>query len=221
MLKKLSVVVMSYILFISHIYADDKANAKPKQNLVPLLVISSSLNPESRSAILATRAFEYLKAQGQNVELLDLRDYKLPLANGHGQSAYDDPQVKGIHDRISKAQGIIIAAPIYNNSVGAVTKNLIELTTHPHMSILSGKAWENKIVGFMGTSGGCASRWAFFPFLSSLIIEASVVVVPNFVMASGDDFDDKNQLNETTQKRIEELSNKLIRFTSSLSQNSD
>lgn len=219
MVKKLSVFFMSFFLLISHMCADDKT--KPKQNSLPLMVISSSLNPESRSALLAQYAFEYLKAQGQNVELLDLRDYKLPFANGHGQSAYDDPQVKSIHDRISKAQGILIAGPIYNNSIGAVTKNLMELTTHPHQSILSGKAWENKIVGFMGTSGGQGSRWAFFPFLSSLMIEASVVVVPNFVMASGEDFDDKNQLSEATKKRIEELSTNLIRFTNGLVQKTD
>ncbi|MBX9804505.1 MAG: NAD(P)H-dependent oxidoreductase [Alphaproteobacteria bacterium] len=214
MFKKLVLTLASYFLFISVTCAENKVTLK--QESVPFLVISCSLNPDSRSAILAKGAFDYLKSHGQDVELLDLRDYKIPLANGHEQSAYDDPQVKVIHERIAKAKGIIIAAPIYNNSVGAVAKNLMELTTHAHKTILTGKAWENKVVGFMGTSGGPGSRWAFMPFLNSLTIEASVVVVPNFVMATGGDFNDKKQPNEETQKRIEELSQNIVRFTTAL-----
>lgn len=210
MSKKAGAFLLAIILTLSSLFAGD--SSRPKENSVDLLVISCSLNPNSRSAILAKHAFDYLKSQGQNVELLDLRDFKLPLANGHDQSAYDDPQVKVIHDRILKAKGIIIATPIYNNNVGAVAKNLIELTTHAHKTILSGTAWNQKVVGFMGTSGGCAGTWAFFPFLNGLMIDAKVLVVPTFVMASNGNFNDNNEVATETKKRVEELSLNMIRF---------
>jgi NAD(P)H-dependent FMN reductase len=181
-----------------------------------ILVISASLNPESKSTGLAQHAVEYLKSKGQKVDFIDLRKYNLPLANGHDQSAYDNPQVKELHDRIANAQAIIIAAPIYNYAVAASAKNLVDLTTHEHKDILSGKAWRNKIVGFIGASGGQGSLLAFFPFLNSLMMDSKVVVVPNFVMASSSDFNDKGEMSVETKKRIEELSVNLVKFNKAL-----
>jgi NAD(P)H-dependent FMN reductase len=182
-----------------------------------ILVISTSLNPHSKSVGLAQYAAEYLKSKGQKVDFIDLRKYNLQLANGDDQSAYDNPQVKELHDRIEKAQAIIIAAPIHNYGVAASAKNLVELTTHEHKKILSGKAWRNKVIGFIGVSGGHGSMLAFFPFINSLMMDSKVVVVPNFVMASSDDFNDQDQMSAETKKRIEELDTNLVKFKEALS----
>lgn len=206
--------ILTFFLFFGSLSAIE---TKPTTEAsLDLLVISCSLNPNSQSALLAKHAVDHLKSQKQNVEFLDLRDYDLPLSNGHDQSAYDYPMVKKIHDRILKAQGILIAAPIYNNNVSAAAKNLIELTTHPHKLTLSGTAWNNKVVGFMGISGSPAGTWAFFPFLNGLMIDAKVIVVPNFVMATSNNFNAQNEIDEPTQKRIEDLSSKMISFVSIL-----
>jgi chromate reductase len=208
MLNKISFVILSFFLLIPHTYAADKG--------LPLLVISTSMDPNSKSAKIAKGAFETLKAQGQDVDFLDLREFKLPFVEGHGQSAYDDPQVKVVHDRILKAQGIIIAAPIYNNSVGASATNLFNLTNHAHGTVLSGKAWNGKVVAFIGSSGGKGSTYSFVPFLNSLMLNSKVVVLPNFVMVTGEDFNDKSQFSEGIQKRIDELTSNLVRFTNAL-----
>ena len=202
MLKKIVFLVVS--LMMSHAYAQQ------------ILVISCSLNPESRSAKLAHDAVAFLKSKGQSVDFIDLRNYRLPLANGHDQSAYDNPQVKELHDRIAKAQAVIIASPIYNYAVAASTKNLVDLTTHPHKNILTGKAWRNKVVGFMGASGGQGSLLAFFPFLNSLMMDSQVVVVPTFVMASSSDFNDKGEVSSDIKQRIEELSSATVKFAQAL-----
>lgn len=204
MLKKIVFIVASFMM--SQAYAQQ------------IVVISCSLNPESRSAKLAQYAVEVLKSKGQTVDFIDLRKYKLPLANGHDQSAYDNPQVKELHDRIDKAQAILIASPIHNYSVAASTKNMLDLTTHPHKDILSGKAWRNKVVGFIGVSGGQGSLLSFFPFLNSMMMDSKVVVVPNFVMASSNDFNDKGEVSSDIKKRVEELSSELVKFSQALTQ---
>src|SRR5687768_14993670 len=111
----MKIIVGIYVLLLSiglsSSFAADKKRATSPA-LSPLLVISCSLNPHSRSAELAQYAVAHLKSKGQNVDFIDLRQYNLPIANGHDQSAYDNPQVKEIHDRILKAQAIIITAPI-------------------------------------------------------------------------------------------------------------
>ena len=47
------------------------------------IIISSSLNPDSKSRILAKKAQEYFK---ENVEFINLQDYNLPIYDG--ASAY-------------------------------------------------------------------------------------------------------------------------------------
>src|ERR1700722_1863071 len=125
MLKKLICLILLNITFYSASIAANETKMPADNPLI--LVISCSLNPESRSALIAKQAYDFLKSKGQNVSFLDLRSYNLPIANGHDQSAYANPQVKEIHDRILQAKGIIIASPIYNYSVSSNTKNLFEL----------------------------------------------------------------------------------------------
>jgi NAD(P)H-dependent FMN reductase len=214
MIKIFQILLLTVLVLICPLRAQDKA--QPVQPSTSILVISCSLDPASRSAMLAKYAFDFLKSKGQAVELIDLKDYKLPQANGHGQSAYDDAQVKVLHDRILKAHGIILASPIYNASVAAVTKNLFELTSHPHKEILSGKAWRNKAIGFIGVSGGERSHLALFPFINSMIWDSKIIFVPTFVMAAGTDFDDKNKSSEATNKRIQEMAGNIINFSNAV-----
>ena len=107
------------------------------------LVISSSLNPESRSRVLAQDALKALKDTGVETQWLDLADYSLPLCDGH--TAYDEPQVQEVKAFVHKAEGILLAVPIYNFDANAAAKNLIELT---------GSSWSEKVVGFLCAAGG-------------------------------------------------------------------
>ncbi|MEM7576571.1 MAG: NAD(P)H-dependent oxidoreductase, partial [Planctomycetota bacterium] len=102
-----------------------------------VLIIACSLNPVSRSAVLAAALAERLSGDAVSVEVVDLRDVTLPLCDGG--SAYAAPEVGEMSRKISEADAVILAVPIYNYDVNAAAKNLIELT---------GKAWIGKVVGF-------------------------------------------------------------------------
>ena len=109
-----------------------------------LLIISASLNPGSKSRLLADAASTALTARGIAHEDLDLKDLPLPLCDG--AAAYGDPNVAKASEIIGRADGIIVASPIYNFDVNAAFKNLVELT---------GKgAWANKTVAFLNAAGG-------------------------------------------------------------------
>ena len=84
---------------------------KPQIQAPKFLIISCSLSTNSVSRLLAKQAITVIKSQGQDVEFIDLLEYNLPLSNGHEGTAYDHPKVKEIHDRIEKADGILIASP--------------------------------------------------------------------------------------------------------------
>ena len=157
-----------------------------------LLIISSSLNPGSKSRHLADAASAALAAQGINHEQLDLRDLPLPLCDGG--KAYGDPNTAKAGQIIGAADGIIIASPIYNYDVNAALKNLIELT---------GKgAWENKTVAFLNAAGGPSSYMSIMALAGSLMLDFRCVIVPRFVYATPADFDDNGISNEAVKTRV-------------------
>lgn len=146
-----------------------------------LLIISSSLNSDSNSRILAREAEKVLVEDGHSVTFLDLRDLPLPLCDG--EKAYDDPNVLQADKLIAGAEGILVASPIYNYDVNAAAKNLIELT---------GDAWENKVVGFLCAAGGPGSFMSIMGLANSLMLDFRCIIVPRFVYALGGAFaDDK------------------------------
>ena len=92
----------------------------------PVLVVSCSLNPSSRSHLLALAADAALDAMGARHDLIDLRDWDLPICDG--AACYDHPSIGPITDKVAGAGAILIAAPVYNYDLKAAAKNLVELT---------------------------------------------------------------------------------------------
>src|SRR5207253_6438835 len=97
------------------------------------LVVSTSGNPSSNSRRMGRVAFAYLQRTGVNSDWLDLRELDLPLCDA--AACYEQPAAQKLSAAIETADGVIVAAPVYNYDVSAAAKNMIELT---------GKAWENK-----------------------------------------------------------------------------
>ena len=96
---------------------------------------------------------EYAKTKPElEVELVDLRDYPLPLfdeptAPMHLQGKYSDERVQTWAKKVAEADGYIVVSPEYNHGYPAVLKNAFDVL-YPE--------WNNKPVGFVsyGTLGG-------------------------------------------------------------------
>jgi len=169
------------------------------------LVISCSLNPDSRSRILAQIALEHLIKRKLPAEMIDVSTLNLPFCDA--SSCYENASAQAIAGRIEAARGIILATPIYNYDVNAAAKNLVEL---------SGDAWDDKVVGFLCTAGGHGSYMSLMPFANSLMLDFRCVIIPRFVYAARAAIDDKTFGNEAINKRIEELTVELERVTEAL-----
>jgi NAD(P)H-dependent FMN reductase len=164
------------------------------------LVISTSLNPDSKSRMLAKHAHATLDAQ-VGCEFVDLRDFALPMCDGN--AAYAHPDVALVTKKIINASCIIVATPIYNYDVNAAFKNLIEL---------SGRAWHDKVVGFLCAAGGKSSYMSVMAVANSLMLDFRSVIIPRFVYAEGSQFSE-TVIDETVQERINELTKTAIRLT--------
>jgi len=169
------------------------------------LVIACSLNPESKSRIMANAALKALESKKADVELIDLAELKLPLCDGG--AVYGDPVVQELAAKVEAADGILIATPIYNYDVNAAAKNLIELT---------GRAWTEKVAGFLCAAGGQGSYMSVMAVANSLMLDFRTVVIPRFVYATGDQFQGSEISHEDLSERIEQMADELLRFTTAL-----
>ena len=153
------------------------------------LIISCSLNENSKSRIMAEYALSLLP---KNSEFIDLKEITLPLCDG--DKCYSDPIVDKMKKYISEAKSIIIAGPIYNYDLNAAAKNLIELT---------GRSWSNKVVGFILAAGGKGSYMSALSFMNSLMLDFRCIIIPRFVYSdSGIDSEIENRIKELVDLSI-------------------
>ncbi|MBX9952951.1 MAG: NAD(P)H-dependent oxidoreductase [Candidatus Obscuribacterales bacterium] len=157
------------------------------------LVISTSLNPESNSRIMAKEVFDEL-AKKDKVKFIDLQDYPLPICDGG--TCYSDSNVQELSNLIANARCVLMAAPVYNFYLSAAAKNLIELT---------GKAWSDKLVGFLCAAGGKSSYMSVMNVANSLMLDFRCLIIPRFVYADGSSFQADQITDADMQRRIVEL----------------
>jgi len=127
-----------------------------------------------------------------------------------GDSVYAQPEVISAAERVQKADGILLSVPIYNYDANAAAKNLIELT---------GKSWEDKVVGFLCAAGGHSSYMSIMSLANSLMLDFRCIVLPRFVYATGESFEGENLTDPEIEKRIQELTSQLIKIALSLKTN--
>jgi FMN reductase len=169
------------------------------------LVVSTSGNSSSKSRQMGKVAFRRLQQLKVNPEWLDLREMELPLCDA--DACYGAPGAQKLNRAITAADGILVAAPVYNYDVSASAKNMIELT---------GKAWEDKVVGFLCAAGGMSSYMSVMAYANSLMLDFRSVIVPRFVYATGSAFGPDEVTDGKVVGRIEQVVAELVRFTEAL-----
>ena len=167
-----------------------------------ILIISCSLNPDSRSHRLAAHTEGILADQYHaDVAFIDLRDYDLPFCDG--ATAYAHKDVHEIKAQIENADAILLAVPIYNYDVNAAAKNLIELT---------GRVWSDKVVGFLAAAGGQGSYMALMSLANSLMLDFHCLITPRFVYTTDQGFREAGHPKPNIDQRIRELLRDLTRL---------
>lgn len=145
-----------------------------------IAVIVGSTRPNRFSEKPAQWIFEEAKKrEGVEVELLDLRDYPLPMfeepvslsMNPRGQT---HPVAKEWSKKIDAADAYIIVTPEYNHGISGVLKNALDYAFHE---------WHNKAVGFVayGSVGGARA----VEHLRLVAIELHMASVRNSVHIPG------------------------------------
>ena len=168
------------------------------------LIISTSLRLGSRSQIMAKHLEKSFGKE--EVKFFDLQETPLPMCDG--DKCYDLPEVLDFREKIKEADGIIMATPVYNFNVSSGAKNIVEL---------GGRMLYDKTFGFMCAAGGRNSYMSVMSLANSLMLDFRCYIIPKFVFATKNDFEEDKIVNSDTKSRIKELGSELIRVSSALS----
>lgn len=160
-----------------------------------LLIISCSLNRESKSRALARFLQQSAQLQEISCCFVDLQETTLPFCDG-GPS-YSHPSVIDLQKKVVNAKAILIATPIYNYTVSAAAKNFIELM---------GTSLCDKTLAVVCTVGSSTSYLAPGNFLLSCLFDFRCHIVPKIVFADPSHFDEKGTLqNDKVKERLQAL----------------
>ena len=117
-----------------------------------------------------------------DVELLDLRDWPLPmfvesiatLGDMHDPT-YSDPMVKRWNGIVAAADAYLFVTPEYNHSIPAALKNAID-------SVFASFAFRNKPAAVVAYSGGAVGGARAADDLAQIGVEAELVPLRNNVL---------------------------------------
>ena len=155
-----------------------------------LQIIIGSTRPTRAADRVAPWVLDRAMAHGGfDVEVLDLRDWPLPMFQEHfgtigdiNDPTYSDPIVKSWNAKIKEADAYLVVTPEYNHSIPGVLKNAID-------SVFVSFAFRNKPVATVGYSGGIAGGVRAIEHLAQIAVEAelvplrSSVIIPQVVEA--------------------------------------
>ena len=116
--------------------------------------------------------------------------------------------VEPLAEKIANAHCILLGTPVYNYDASAAAKNMLELT---------GRAWTEKVVGFLCAAGGLMSYMSVMSFANSLMLDFRCLIIPRFVYADGNVFGEEGIKDEKVKARIEELVQTATRLTKAIS----
>jgi NAD(P)H-dependent FMN reductase len=116
------------------------------------------------------------------VEVLDLRDWPLPMFGEHlgtigdfRNPTYSEPIVKRWNQKVKEGDAYLVITPEYNHSIPGVLKNAFD-------NVFVSNALRNKPVGAIGYSAGVAAGVRAIEHLAHIVIEADAVPLRNTVV---------------------------------------
>ena len=141
-----------------------------------LQIIIGSTRPGRAADQVAPWVIDRTRAHGGfDVEVLDLREWPLPIFAEHlgsigdfNDPTYSVPIVRDWNRKIKQADAYLVITPEYNHSVPGVLKNAID-------SVFVSFAFRNKPLVAVGYSGGVGAGIRAIEHLAAIAIEAEMV----------------------------------------------
>ncbi len=113
---------------------------------VRVLAVCGSCDPGSKTMKALRLAAGAVSEAGADVEVLDLRDYPLPILFSPHAPSGSDAAVDAVKAKFREADALLIGSPEYHGSYSGALKNLLDL--------MGFEEFEGKMVALVGVAGG-------------------------------------------------------------------
>ncbi|ELZ91967.1 NADPH-dependent FMN reductase [Haloferax mucosum ATCC BAA-1512] len=107
-----------------------------------VVALCGSLRDESKTRIALTEALAAARDAGASTELVDLRDYELPMLN----AADSVPDARRLQETVSDADSVLVGTPNYHGSYSGALKNALDYCGRDEFS--------ETVVGLLEVAGG-------------------------------------------------------------------
>jgi NAD(P)H-dependent FMN reductase len=152
----------------------------------PIKIITSTTRPGRNADTVLPWLTDRLATDDRfDVEVLDLRDWRLPLFQETRETlgdprdpTYSDPMVRAWNRKLAEGHGFVFLTTEYNHSVPGELKNALD-------NVFVSFAFRNKPVGFVGYSGGPIGAARAVEHLAHIVIEGEGVPLRNTVLIGG------------------------------------
>ena len=187
---------------------------------IRILGFSGSTRAHSHNRVLVEIATSAAARAGADVQLLDLRDFHLPLYDADLEAESGLPKSAiALKALFVAADGFLVASPEYNGSLTAVLKNAIDWLSRPGPAPgeteVTLRAFRGKVAGIMSASpggwGGVRGLAHLRQILSGMgtLVVAEQLAVPSAASA----FDASGTLQNPVHRAVvESIGTRVVQF---------
>mgnify|MGYP006292704605 CR=1 FL=1 len=167
-----------------------------------VVAVCGSLREESHTRSACRHALDAAAGAGAETELLDLREYDLPVFDADNGEAGDAPLLR---TRLRQSDAIILASPMYHGSYASPLKNALDYCGFDE--------FEGTTVGLLGVSGGSFPITALEHLRSvGRALDAWVIPHQAAVPNSHSQFADGEFVDEDIAERVATLGRRAVQY---------
>ncbi|RDZ29189.1 NADPH-dependent FMN reductase [Lysobacter silvisoli] len=147
-----------------------------------LLAFAGSLRAASYNRRLVPLLAQGAREAGADVDLIELRDYPLPVYDGDIEAAGMPDNVYRLQALMAASDGLLISTPEYNGSMPALVKNTLDWMSRATVEGKSGTLlFQDKMAGIVSASPGPLGGIRSLIVLRDALSKLGLLVVPQQV----------------------------------------
>jgi NAD(P)H-dependent FMN reductase len=155
-------------------------------------------------------AVEGARRAGSQVDIVDLRDYPMPVFNSDNVEANGfDPMALKFQELVCSYDGLLIASPEYNGSIPGGMKNVIDWASRKSEKYAMNEVFKNKCAAMITASPGSFGGIRCLAHLRGVLSIMGVNVLPSEIaipfIAQKFDGDSEEMTDAGTRRLLEDL----------------
>jgi chromate reductase, NAD(P)H dehydrogenase (quinone) len=170
--------------------------------MTKILAFAGSISDASVNLKLVNYAVKELREKGQEVTIVDLKDYPLPI---YSEAAEFPKEALELFKLMNEHSAWIIASPEHNSSITVCLKNLIDWTSRAPKNQTNLESFVSRVIGLISASPSNLGGVRGLRHLREILVSMGAIVIPSQATIGNSyaAFDDQgNLINERDKKSL-------------------